>query len=116
MEERTNVVTTKHYLERAKERTGLNERRARKVLQAAVERGITSENCKCSSDRRFLANRTTDNSKAIAYNGWCYILSEDMERCITVLPLPRDFGRKKRHYEIRKMSDPRYLRREAYAA
>lgn len=115
MRNESDILATRHYLDRAKERVGYNEKRATKLLSNAIDRGITEKQCKYSSDRCFLENRNSDNCKAIAYNGWCFIIDKNSNRCMTIVPLPKDFGRKKRYYEVKKMNDPRHLRRMAFA-
>lgn len=112
MTEQKTVLATRHYLDRAKERAGLNEKKAEKILQTVIIRGTTANECKWSSDRKFMMNRESDNARAYAYNGMCYILNENLDVCITVVELPRDFGKKKSGYAHKKMSDPKYLRRQ----
>lgn len=85
--------TTIHCIERAKERTGTNERKAYKMISLALERGKTSEDF-TSWERDYLQNEAANNCVALAYNGYCYIVNED-GFCITLYKLPSWFGKKK---------------------
>lgn len=89
---------TYHSINRAKERAGLNRKKAEKMMQLARERGIGFEDCRWSIDRNFLLMRTNESCKAIAYNGYCFIFDMETCNCITMYPLPRSFGRKKTFY------------------
>lgn len=100
---------TYHCISRAKERGGLNKKRAKRIIDNAKTRGITSDKCRWSKDRMYLEERTKDNCIAVAYNGYCFILDKDTKNCITMYSLPRYFGKKKTYYK-------RYTRfEEAYA-
>lgn len=90
---------TTHSIIRAKERAGLNKRKAAKMMEIAKTRGIQSEDCTWSVDRRFLDSRTTDRSVAVAFNGFCFIFDREMTKCITMFRLPRNFGQKKTYYK-----------------
>ena len=90
---------SKHSLNRAKERTGMNRKKALKMMELAKQRGITSEDCKWSLDRNFLECRTNDTAVAIAYNGFCFIMDRDTMNCITMYQLPKHFGKKKTFYK-----------------
>lgn len=89
---------TQHSLVRAKERAGLNEKRARKMMDLARQRGIRSEECRWNVDKEFLESRSNDEVEAVAYNGYCFILERMTKHCITVFVLPKDFGKKKTYY------------------
>ena len=90
-----------HSVNRAKERAGLNHRKAQKMMDLARERGIGSEDCRWSVDRRFLESRTNDVARAIAYNGYCFIFDRTTMNCITMYLLPKSFGKKKTYYSNR---------------
>lgn len=92
---------TKHSLIRAKERAGLNEKRARKMMELARQRGIRSEECRWNIDKEFLDSRCNEEVEAVAYNGYCFVLDRMTKHCITVFPLPKDFGKKKTYYRNR---------------
>lgn len=83
-----------HSINRAKERSGLNRKKALKMMELAKKRGITFEECKWSIDRKYLENRTDENALAIAYNGYCFIMDRDTMNCITMYKLPKTFGKK----------------------
>ncbi|MDD3139928.1 MAG: hypothetical protein PHX08_13265 [Lachnospiraceae bacterium] len=61
---------SRHSMMRAKERAGLNRKRAIKMMELARHRGITSGNCKWSCDRRFLESKSSDTTIAVAFNGY----------------------------------------------
>lgn len=88
-----------HSYNRAKERGGMSRKKAFKMMSLARERGITSESCRWSLDRNFLARRTNEVSLAIAYNGYCFIMDRMTMNCITIYPLPKHFGKKKTFYK-----------------
>lgn len=89
---------SKHSIERAKERGGLNRKKALKLMELAKKRGITCSDCTWSIDRNFLECRTNDKCIAIAYNGYCFVMDRDTMNCITMYPLPKYFGKKKTFY------------------
>ena len=90
------TMATFHSLERAKQRAGLNERRAYKMIDLALTRGKTAASFK-SRERDYLENATQADRVAVAYNNYCYIFS-DAGRCLTMYPLPKWFGKKK-HFD-----------------
>ena len=87
------TMATFHSLERAKQRAGLNERRACKMIDLALTRGKTAAFFS-SWERDYLENTAAENTTALAYNNYCYIVS-DTGRCLTMYPLPKWFGKKK---------------------
>ena len=89
---------SKHSINRAKERAGLNKKKALKMMDLARTRGITSEDCTWSLDRTFLESRTSDEALAVAFNGYCFILDRTTMNCITMFKLPKRFGQKKTFY------------------
>ncbi len=89
---------SKHSVRRAKERAGLNKKRAIKMMNLARTRGITSEECRWSSDRAFLESKSSDEVVAVAFNGFCYVLDRATMNCITMFGLPKCFGKKKTYY------------------
>ncbi len=90
-----------HSVVRAKERAGLNRKKAQKMMDLARERGIGYEECRWAIDRKFLECRTNDACKAIAYNGYCFIFDKVSLNCITMYCLPPRFGKKKSFYSDR---------------
>lgn len=89
----TVSMATVHSLERAKERAGINEKKAYKMIDRALERGKRAEDFS-SWERDYLREEGKGNATAIAYNNYCFIVSED-GFCLTVYPLPTWFGKKK---------------------
>ena len=87
---------TVHSIERSKERLGLNERRAEKTIQLAIERGKAYNDFNSSRERKYLKAHTNSEVYALAYNGYCYIIS-NTGFCITVYELPVWFGKKKQY-------------------
>ena len=88
--------STIHSIDRAKERAGINERKAEKMITLALERGKTYEDF-TSWERNYLQNEAYGDCKAIAFNGYCYIVNAD-GFCVTLYKLPSWFGKKK-HYD-----------------
>lgn len=89
----TISFATVHSLDRAKERTGLNEKNAVKQIDLALRRGKSAESF-TSWERSFLTREANDNCTALAYDGFCYIVNEN-GFCVTMYPLPAWFGKKK---------------------
>ena len=87
--------STIHSIDRAKERAGINERKAEKMISLALERGKKSEDF-TSWEKDYLQNEAYDGCIAIAFNGYCYIVNND-GFCVTLYKLPSWFGKKK-HY------------------
>ena len=88
-----NVIATYHSLERVKERTCLDEDKAFKQIKKALIRGKSSKDF-TSLERKYLENKSHDNVKAIAYNDFCYIVTDE-GICITMHKLPFWFGKKR---------------------
>lgn len=87
-------MATVHSLVRAKDRLNLNEQKAERLINQAIKKGKRASEFS-SWERRFLEEESSDGSEAIAYNNYCYIISEN-GFCITMYPLPAWFGKKKR--------------------
>lgn len=85
-----------HSIERVKERIGYNKRNAEKQIERAIARGKTADQF-TSWEREYLQGECGESTIAIAYDNFCYIVSE-VGKCITVYPLPIWFGRKK-HFD-----------------
>ena len=91
------ITTTLHAMEKSKERLNLkNQRSAIKNIKLAIERGKRAEDF-TSWERNYLFNKSTDDIYAVAYNDFCYIVSDE-GCCITLFPLPAWFGKKK-HFD-----------------
>ena len=82
-----------HSIERAKERIGYNKKSAEKQIDRAISRGKTAEEY-TSWEREYLLGECGKETTAIAYNNFCYIIS-NTGICITLYPLPSWFGKKK---------------------
>ena len=93
-----HTENTRHSYVRTKERAGLSRKRAERLMELAKYRGIGYEDCKWRLDKDYLMNRTEDGIKAVAYNGYCFILNSETLECITMYGLPKHFGKKKTFY------------------
>lgn len=91
-----------HSIYRAKQRMGINEKKAIRMFDLARKRGIKSEDCKWSVDRKFLEIKSNDDVEAIAFNGYCFIVERMTMNCITIFSLPKDFGKRKTYYQSNK--------------
>lgn len=89
-----------HSINRAKERTRMNRKKALKMMEMAKKRGITSEECTWSLDKKFLECRSDADTVAVAYNGYCFIMERGTMNCITMYKLPKHFGKKKTFYSV----------------
>lgn len=86
---------TYHSRERANERLSVkNTREFLRRVDLAFTRGKRAEDLNRSLDRKYLANRSTEDREAVAFNGVCYIFDRETALCVTVFPLPHAFGRK----------------------
>jgi hypothetical protein len=99
-------MTTRHGLKRTKERTGYNERKAMCFINNAIERGKSVDNL-AGAEKDYLMNKETGGCRALLYNSYCFIVSED-NRCITMFAARN----KKRLYNGKvRIRDPRkYMR------
>ncbi len=88
-----NDSVTKHSLEKMKERKGIKAKKAARQLSNAIQRGKTYLDFS-SMERQYLENKEKADCRAIAYDGFCFILNEN-NSCVTLYPLPKWFGRKK---------------------
>ncbi len=93
MESNTKIAT--HYFDRAKERIGINRKRAERITDLAKKRGITYEQCNRAAERRYLQRRSKGHTMAIAYNSCCFIMDKKTSECVTIYKLPRWFGKRK---------------------
>ena len=97
--------TTYHSIDRAKERAGLNERKATKMIELALERGKNANDFS-SMEKRYLESKRYVGCSAIAYNNICYIVNEN-GICVTLYPLPTWFGKKKLFNGKEKIRNPK---------
>ena len=89
-------IASFHSLKRAKERIGYNKRNAEKEIERALTRGKRAEEY-TSWEREYLQGECGETTIAVAYNNFCYIVSET-GICVTLYPLPVWFGKKK-HFD-----------------
>lgn len=87
---------TQHSIQRMKERRGINRKATEKRIEQAISRGKKADDFS-SWERNFLQKEEYDNCTAIAYDGYCYIISE-RGACVTLYQLPKWFGKKK-HFD-----------------
>lgn len=106
------IYDTKHCMNRMKQRMGKKTKNAKRIINLARQRGIRSEECRWSADRRYLEAKESDTVEAIAYNGYCFILEKETKNCITVYALPKYFGKKKTIYQRNDSSRSFYLNDE----
>ena len=92
------IYNSCHSYKRAKERAGLSRKRAERLIELARVRGIECDDCSWSLDRHFLEHKSDEDTKAVAYNGYCFILDRETLSCITMFDLPKHFGKKKTFY------------------
>ncbi len=85
-----------HSLTRAKERAGLNERKAERQISRAMRDGKPAD-AFSSWERSYLEKEAYGDCTAIAYSGFCYIVNSN-GFCVTMYPLPAWFGKKK-HFD-----------------
>ena len=103
-------MVTKHSMNRAKERAGFKSlRRAEAFLENALERG-KREDAFSFIERAYLQNLGKKDCTAIAYNGFCMIVSPD-KVCVTMYELPAWFGHKKRYHGKERIRDTKKYRR-----
>ena len=86
-------MTSRHSLERAKERLGFNRKYAASIIENGIQRGQAAYSFRASAEREWLEKRSQHGYQALAYNGLCIIVSPS-GFCVTVYELPRWFGKK----------------------
>lgn len=83
-----------HSIERTKERQNIKSiKKACRNMKLAVKRGKPASAFK-GWEQRYLKQQSREGRQALAYNGFCYIVSKDDNVCITVFPLPDWFDKK----------------------
>ena len=98
-------ITTRHSLERAKERMGCNAKKAVRMIRLALERGKCAEDF-TSMEREFLERHSADDYNAIAYNDFCYIFDK-LGACLTMYQLPSWFCKKKNFNGKERIRNPK---------
>lgn len=92
-----NPSMTIHSVERVCERQNIKSKaKAMRKIQKALERGSGAE-CFQSWERKYMEEKKKGNCSPIAYDQYCYIVSED-GICVTVFSLPKYFGKRK-HFD-----------------
>ena len=92
-------TVTYHSIDRIMERANLkNEQAAKRNINLALERGKRAEDFS-SWEKSYLNNAGHGNCIAVAYNNFCYIIS-DSGCCIMTYQLPKWFGKKK-HFNVK---------------
>ena len=104
-EKRLDNFATKHSIERMKERRGINAKKAEKRIKQAILRGKSFSKFS-SREREYLRHYEANGCRALAYDGFCYIISEE-NKCITLFALPEWFLQKKRFIGKKKIRDYR---------
>lgn len=88
-------IATYHGIDRVREYHKVKtDRAAIKTIELALKRGKRFSDY-TSWERTYLANKEYDECSALAYNGYCFIISKTGQ-CVTAYPLPDWFGEKKR--------------------
>lgn len=90
------MTVTTHSIERVKERIGLNQKRAERLIMLAMQRGKTADDY-TSMERNYLKNKEKGECIAIVFAGYCFLVSYD-GACKTIVALPDWFGKKK-HFD-----------------
>lgn len=93
------IYNSCHSYIRAKQRAGLNRKKAERMIDLARKRGIESNECSWSLDKKFLDRKSDVYTRAVAYNGFCFIFDRNSYECVTIFPLPKYFGKKKTFYK-----------------
>ncbi len=102
-------MVSQHYLERAKERMGLNQSKAIRMEDIVFNRGLLSDDLP-KKERTYLASKETDESLPRFYNGYIFIYNVE-GLCLTVYKAPEWFGKKGSFEGKRKIRDPWKYRR-----
>ena len=89
-------TASNHSLARAKERAGLNAKRAQRVISLALYNGKSAEDYS-GKESKYLQNKSTRNCTAVAYQGFCMIISDTTYACVTMYQLPNWFGKSTRY-------------------
>ena len=85
------VTITKHYMDRAKERSNIkNMATIKRNAQLAIERGKKADDFR-GRERNYLLKKQDRSCIAIVYNGKCYIVRKDNNVVITCYGLPEWF-------------------------
>ncbi len=102
-------MVSQHYLERAKERMGLNQSRAIRAEGLVYARGLVSTALP-KKERIYMESKETDLSFPRLYNGYIYIYNTE-GLCLTVYKAPEWFGKRDRYEGKQEIRDPWKYRR-----
>lgn len=86
---------TYHCCGRMDERAGLKGNEAVRFAKNAIRNGKKAEDCRSSSEKKYLTEKSHGDVLAIAYNGFCFIVDKTTECAITMYQLPEWFGKQK---------------------
>lgn len=87
-------MTTRHSIERAKERYGYNPKTAEHFMRNAAERGKTVDDFRPGRERSWIERHNANGCQVRIYNNSCFLLNE-RGNCVTLYPLPAWFGKRK---------------------
>lgn len=87
------AVVTSHGLERGRERRDFNKQKMKREFLFALRNGKSAEDF-CGKRRNYMLAKQDRGCYALAYNGFCFIVSSEGE-CITMYKLPEWFLKKK---------------------
>ena len=92
----------------------MSRKKALKMMELARKRGITSEECRWSLDKKYLESRSDADVIAVAFNGYCFIMERSTMNCITMYRLPKRFGKKKTFYKTTTKCSQKNMYETAY--
>ena len=107
-------MTTRHSIQRARERLGLHEKRAQRVIELAYTRGKRIEDFR-GGDCRYLRSLCEEGLDPVVYQGAIYIFSADGV-CVTLYPVPRWFGTRRNYDGKERIRNVRRFFRDQEAA
>lgn len=100
------TTPTLHSIIRAKQRFGLSESQAKKVINNAFYRGKTAKEYSFEQ-KDYLSNIEQRGCVPIVYNNYCWIFSKDYSTCITVYALPHWFNEKAFFHNKERIRNPK---------
>ena len=89
----TNMILTKHSIQRAKERLGVrNEEKLMRRACNAWERGLTADQSENIWQRQYMINKESDNTVVRIHSNTVFIFGVDngVQTLITLYPLPKN--------------------------
>ena len=88
---KVNAIVTNHGYERAEQRLGFTKEQTDRKIKNVLLKGRDYTDFK-SKEKQFLKDQERNGTRAIAYDGFCYIIADD-NVCITTYKLPAWFGK-----------------------